>query len=69
MLPPPLPPRPRSPLVSAAVGIWTGMNFIRKLVLNFIFFGLLLLLLIAIAAGQRGARRTVRKMTSGKRRN
>jgi len=54
MPPPPL-PRPRSPFVSVVAGLWTGMNFIRKLVLNFIFFGLLLLLLVAIAAGQRGA--------------
>jgi len=54
MPPPPL-PQQRSPFVRTALGIWNGLNFIRKLVLNLMFFGLLLLLLVAIAAGQRGA--------------
>jgi len=52
-LPPPL-PRRRPPLLRATLALWNGMNFVRKLALNLIFFGLLLLLLIVLA-GQRSA--------------
>lgn len=47
--------QPRAPLTRFIVGIWDGMNFIRRLILNFLFFGLLflvaLLILIAIVSG------------------
>ncbi|MFL6586061.1 MAG: signal peptide peptidase SppA [Luteimonas sp.] len=47
--------QPRAPLTRFIVGIWDGMNFIRRLILNFLFFGLLflvaLLVLIAIVGG------------------
>jgi len=52
MNPPPLPRR--RPFLRAVASVWTGMNFIRKLVLNLIFFGLLLLLAV-ILGGQRSA--------------
>jgi len=46
---------PRAPLTRFIVGIWDGMNFIRRLTLNLLFFGLLLLVgllvLIAIVGG------------------
>jgi len=53
MNPPPL-PNPRHPFLRVVTGVWTGMNFIRKLVLNLIFFGVLLVLAV-ILAGQRSA--------------
>jgi protease IV len=46
---------PRAPLTRFIVGLWDGMNFIRRLVLNLLFFGLLflfaLLVLLAIVGG------------------
>jgi len=53
MNPPPLRPRPH-PFLRAVVGVWTGMNFIRKLVLNLIFFGLLLLLVVFLGGSHGG---------------
>ena len=48
---------PRAPLTRFIVGIWDGMNFIRRLTLNLLFFGLLLLIgllvLIAIVGGSK----------------
>ena len=34
-------------------GLWDAMNFTRRLIFNLIFFGLLLLILIALASGDR----------------
>ncbi|UNK41877.1 signal peptide peptidase SppA [Luteimonas sp. S4-F44] len=46
---------PRAPLTRFIVGLWDGMNFIRRLILNLLFFGLLflfaLLVLLAIVGG------------------
>ncbi|KLJ00082.1 signal peptide peptidase SppA [Luteimonas sp. FCS-9] len=46
---------PRAPLSRFIVGLWDGMNFIRRLILNLLFFGLLflfaLLVLLAIVGG------------------
>jgi len=41
----------RGPILRAIIGVWTGVNFIRKLALNLIFFGLVLVLL-ALALGR-----------------
>jgi len=48
MNPPPLPPR-RGPFVRVLLGVWNTINFTRKLVLNLLFFALLLLALGLIA--------------------
>ena len=49
MNPPPLPPRP-NPVARFFVGLWDVMNFTRRLILNVLFFGLLLLVLIVFLA-------------------
>jgi len=50
---PPLPPARRNPVASFFIGLWDVMNFTRRLILNLLFFGLLLLILIGlvVAAG------------------
>ncbi len=48
MNPPPLPRR--NPIVSFFVGLWDVMNFTRRLILNVLFFGLLLLFLMIFMA-------------------
>ncbi|NYZ62297.1 signal peptide peptidase SppA [Luteimonas deserti] len=50
--------QPRAPLTRVFVGLWDGMNFIRRLVLNLLFFGLLLLvaLLVLLAVAGAGSR-------------
>ncbi|MFT4256270.1 MAG: signal peptide peptidase SppA [Pseudoxanthomonas sp.] len=55
--PPALPPA-RNPIVAFFVGLWDVMNFTRRLILNLLFFGLLLLFLIALlfAAGSGGTK-------------
>lgn len=45
--PPPLPAR-RNSVASFFVGLWDVMNFTRRLILNLLFFGLLLLVLIGL---------------------
>lgn len=54
-LPPALPVR-RNPIVAFFVGLWDVMNFTRRLILNILFFGLLLLFLgvLLVAAGKGG---------------
>ncbi|WP_045728602.1 signal peptide peptidase SppA [Xanthomonas sp. GPE 39] len=45
----------RSPIVSFFVGLWDVMNFTRRLILNLVFFGfLLVLLLLVVVAMARG---------------
>jgi protease-4 len=44
-------PRRRGPIARFFVGLWDAMNFTRRLVFNLLFFGLLLIVLGAIAAG------------------
>ena len=55
MIPPPL-PRPRNPIATFFVGLWDVMNFVRRLVLNLLFFGLLFLFLLVfvVAVGRGG---------------
>ena len=48
MNPPPLPRR--NPIASFFIGLWDVMNFTRRLILNLVFFGLLLLLLMVFVA-------------------
>ena len=43
--------RPRGPIARFFVGLWDAMNFTRRLVFNLLFFGLLLIVLVAIASG------------------
>jgi protease-4 len=44
-------PRGRGPIARFFIGVWDAMNFTRRLVFNLLFFGLLLLVLAAIAGG------------------
>ncbi len=45
------PPLPRSnPIGRFFVGLWDVMNFTRRLILNLLFFGLLLLILVGFIA-------------------
>jgi protease-4 len=46
-------PRRRGPIASILIGIWDAMNFTRRLILNLLFFGLLLLFLAALGAGSQ----------------
>lgn len=48
MNPPALPPR--NPIARFFIGLWDVMNFTRRLILNLLFFGLLLLLLVGLVA-------------------
>ncbi|MCD9027338.1 signal peptide peptidase SppA [Luteimonas sp. BDR2-5] len=50
--------QPRAPLARFFVGLWDGMNFIRRLVLNLLFFGLLFLfaLIVLLALVGRGSK-------------
>ena len=41
------------PVAAFFVFIWDAMNFVRRLTFNLLFFGLLLVLLIAMAAAGR----------------
>jgi protease-4 len=43
--------RQRGPIALFFVGLWDAMNFTRRLVFNLLFFGLLLIVLVAIASG------------------
>ncbi|MFT3761646.1 MAG: signal peptide peptidase SppA [Pseudoxanthomonas sp.] len=54
-VPPALPSR-RNPVATFFVGLWDVMNFTRRLILNLLFFGLLLLFVIVLlfAAGSGG---------------
>ncbi|MFL6592574.1 MAG: signal peptide peptidase SppA [Luteimonas sp.] len=47
-------PSRRGPIARALIGLWAAMNFTRRLFFNLLFFGLALLLLVALASGGRG---------------
>ncbi|HZH42585.1 MAG TPA: signal peptide peptidase SppA [Lysobacter sp.] len=47
------PARTRGPIARFFVGLWDAMNFTRRLILNLLFFGLLLLFLVALGAGRQ----------------
>ena len=47
-------PRRRGPIARALIGLWTAMNFTRRLFFNLLFFGLALLILAAMVGGGRG---------------
>jgi len=44
----------RGPIARFFTGIWDAMNFTRRLVFNLLFFGLLLLILVAVVGGDNG---------------
>src|SRR5690606_41484025 len=44
----------RGPVLRAIVGVWNGMNFVRRLVFNLLFFFLLLVVLLAVLGGRKG---------------
>ncbi len=46
----PVAPSRRGPVAEFFVGLWNVMNFTRRLIVNFIFFGLLLLFLLFVLA-------------------
>ncbi|RMH93753.1 signal peptide peptidase SppA [Lysobacter pythonis] len=52
--PPPPVPGQRGPITRLFIGLWDAMNFTRRLILNFLFFGLLLLLLIVVMVAMIG---------------
>jgi len=54
-VPPALPSR-RNPIVAFFVGLWDVMNFTRRLIMNIVFFGLLLLFLaiLLVVVGKGG---------------
>lgn len=64
MNPPPL-PRP-NPIGRFFVGLWDVMNFTRRLILNLLFFGLLLLILIGFiaAVGAGGGAQPLQERTT-----
>ncbi|GAB3337911.1 signal peptide peptidase SppA [Marilutibacter aestuarii] len=43
----------RNPVARVFVGLWDAMNFTRRLIFNILFFGLLLILLVALGSGER----------------
>jgi protease-4 len=47
-------PRRRGPIAGVFVGLWTAMNFTRRLFFNQLFFGFALLLLLAAIGGSHG---------------
>lgn len=47
------PAHTRGPIARFFVGLWDAMNFTRRLILNLLFFGLLLLFLAALGAGKQ----------------
>lgn len=64
---PPLPPANRNPVASFFIGLWDVMNFTRRLILNLVFFGLLLLVLVMfiVAAGMgAGASKALQDRTT-----
>ena len=46
-------PRGRGPIARFFIGLWDAMNFTRRLVFNLLFFGLLLVVLIALGSGSK----------------
>ncbi len=46
-------PRGRGPITRFFIGLWDAMNFTRRLVFNLLFFGLLLVVLIALGSGNK----------------
>ncbi|KLD78518.1 signal peptide peptidase SppA [Xanthomonas hyacinthi] len=56
----------RSPIASFFVGLWDVMNFTRRLILNLVFFGFLLLLLLALvfAMARGDGAKTLRDRTT-----
>ena len=49
-------PSSRGPVLRAIVGVWNGMNFVRRLILNLLFLFILLLVLAVMVGGGRGLR-------------
>ena len=45
-------PRRRGPIARFFTGLWDAMNFTRRLVFNLLFFGLLMVLLVMMSAGE-----------------
>ena len=45
-------PRRRGPIARFFTGLWDAMNFTRRLVFNLLFFGLLMVLLVVMSAGE-----------------
>lgn len=45
-------PRPRGPILGLLIGAWDAMNFVRRLILNLVFFGLLALFVVIFFAAQ-----------------
>ncbi|WP_369942686.1 signal peptide peptidase SppA [Xanthomonas medicagonis] len=56
----------RSPLASFFVGLWDVMNFTRRLIFNLVFFGFLLVVLLAMvfAMGRGDGAKTLRERTT-----
>ena len=48
-------PRRRGPIARFFKGLWDAMNFTRRLVFNLLFFGLLIVVLALMSAGDSEA--------------
>ena len=46
-------PRGRGPIARLFIGLWDAMNFTRRLVFNLLFFGVLLVVLVALGSGSK----------------
>src|SRR5574338_309565 len=46
-------PRGRGPIARFFIGLWDAMNFTRRLVFNLLFFGVLLIVLVALGSGNK----------------
>jgi protease-4 len=46
-------PRGRGPIARFFIGVWDAMNFTRRLVFNLLFFGVLLIVLVALGSGNK----------------
>ena len=56
----------RGPIAAFFVGLWNMMNFTRRLILNFLFFGLLFLILVmfVVAVGRGTGTRPLTERTT-----
>jgi len=46
-------PRGRGPIARLFIGLWDAMNFTRRLLFNLLFFGVLLVVLVALGSGSK----------------
>ena len=57
-------PAARPPFVRAIIGVWDGMNFVRRLILNLLFFFILALIVLSLALGSRSGVKPLKDRTT-----